>query len=194
MLWGTEDKQTADATPKLKVKTRATVADNRDPKTQRQGPNEHAIRSAEAPIAVNASSINLFASMFSSFGEAQGPTKWKALVATLTDAGLTAIHTGGSVVTFAHESTGAIAVREPHPDPEVSVIKLRWVGKRLRKWLAGMQTALFCVHDGVSIYVSLSKINDRDMVQFHLLRPNTIIDALHLCLMGRDFGSNLDGV
>ena len=134
--WTTSTKTEAFQTSqtKSKVKTRPSEVDSIAEQTKVLKLDTDELASKEETIAVRESSLNIFMRMFSPHAEAQAPVKWKALVAALSDAGLSTMHNGGSVVTFAHESKGTIAIHEPHPGTEVDFAQLRWIGKRLEKW------------------------------------------------------------
>ncbi|KAK3615326.1 hypothetical protein LTR22_027479 [Elasticomyces elasticus] len=86
-------------------------------------------------IFVARGSKGVLTRMFAGYGEATGMMKWDEVAAALVDAGVSAVHTGGSAVTFTHAdaSKGSIVFHRPHPDPTLSTIRLRSMGKRLGK-------------------------------------------------------------
>lgn len=122
------------AQPKLKIKTRPTNPNSIGTELDRLQVENDAPRPEQDRLAVSGDSIRVFDRMFSAYSEAKGPVKWEQLVSALTDAGLSVTQRGGSAVTFLHESRGSIVVHRPHPDPNVDSIRLRSMGKRLRKW------------------------------------------------------------
>lgn len=97
--------------------------------------------SSPVRIAVKTPSMDIFASMFSRAEPQQTRARWEDLVRAMADAGFSATHGGGSAVTFDDKQgqKGAITVHRPHPDSVLELIKLRAIGRRLTKWLAGVR-------------------------------------------------------
>lgn len=103
-----------------------TLALNQDSHAGRYESNR-AIR-----IAVKQDSLSIISKMFPTGAEGSTSVRWLQLVQALTDAGLVATEGAGSAVSFANEH-GSISVHKPHPDPVVDAIRLRGIGRRLRK-------------------------------------------------------------
>ncbi|KAK3686551.1 hypothetical protein LTR37_019721 [Vermiconidia calcicola] len=92
-------------------------------------------------VQVKAESFRIFTKMFPSDGqEAKGVEKWQQFVTAMVDAGCSAVHVGGSAVSFeqvAGISNGmkrTIVFHKPHPELNIDAKMLQIVGKRLRKW------------------------------------------------------------
>ncbi|KAK4904696.1 hypothetical protein LTR49_025899 [Elasticomyces elasticus] len=126
------------------------------PKTRRENSFELATHLNTLQLEANQETIapdNIFVArgskgvltrMFAGYGEATGMMKWDEVAAALVDAGVSAVHIGGSAVTFTHADAlkGSIVFHRPHPDPTLSTIRLRSMGKRLGKWF-GWDTNYF---------------------------------------------------
>ncbi|KAK4553212.1 hypothetical protein LTR86_009742 [Recurvomyces mirabilis] len=89
-------------------------------------------------ISVNAESIRTFAKMFPGNAESayKGIVKWQQFVTAMVDAGCSAKHIGGSMVSFevpeGVRQAGRIVFHKPHPEQEVDLMMLRAMGKRMR--------------------------------------------------------------
>ncbi|KAK5123146.1 hypothetical protein LTR85_003344 [Meristemomyces frigidus] len=136
--WGKEANGT-DTVPqrKSKVKTRpptandgATSITGTEMTLEDDRPSQH----TRARIAVEAESLALFGRMYSLQSGPEGTVRWEALVGALTDAGLTAVHGGGSATTLKDKEKGSVVLHKPHPEPTVNMVMLRSTGKRLAKW------------------------------------------------------------
>lgn len=90
-------------------------------------------------ISVKAKTVELFQQMFSSNELLQKQRDWDDLVAAMVDAGCSAVHSGGSAVTFEDQSSGdkkaSIVLHKPHPETTIYPIMLRSIGQRLFKRL-----------------------------------------------------------
>ncbi|KAK3716364.1 hypothetical protein LTR37_006514 [Vermiconidia calcicola] len=134
----TEPLRETVAPPKIKPKTRPSTEPALLPRIDEQAvPDEEQPLPVQPAIPVSPKSAQLFAQMFSPSEHRMGSVKWEDLVAAMVDAGCSATHRGGSVVTFKDERNGMglITVHKPHPDPSVPPIMLKRIGKRLNKWL-----------------------------------------------------------
>jgi predicted RNA binding protein YcfA (HicA-like mRNA interferase family) len=120
---------------KLKVKTRPDLtAPAIESPNNGQNRDNSDRTSHHHSIPVSAESLRIFQRMFSTKTDDRD-TKWLDLVSALVDAGFKGIHTGGSAVTFTHEKQGgAITIHRLHPDPTMTAIRVRRLGKRLSKW------------------------------------------------------------
>jgi hypothetical protein len=130
-------RKTLSPSKKTKVKTRPEVAkvEKNKPSIARNDDKNDRIPSADIDtVAVTTESLEVFQRMFAVAPEDRD-TKWLDFVSALVDAGFTGTHNGGSAVTFTHgKEGGAIAVHRRHPDPTISLIRLRRLGRRLSKW------------------------------------------------------------
>ncbi|KAK5717499.1 hypothetical protein LTR17_016033 [Elasticomyces elasticus] len=116
-VWGADVAFQSIDSLKVKVKTRSE-----DPNevTEQLGAvqlNEED-QVAGPTIAVKRENLSIFSRMYAVCGEAKADIKWPDLAAAFVDAGLSAVHTGGSAVTFKHPTEGAIVFHRPHPDPK----------------------------------------------------------------------------
>ena len=115
-----------------------------EPVDAEQGPEINAPQTPATPalplIPVKLNSLAVFMKMFPAGDAAEdfgGKTRWQDLVIAMADAGFPASSGSGSEVSF-HDTRqgegGHIVFHCPHPDPEVTDIKLRSLGKRMSKW------------------------------------------------------------
>ncbi|KJX93267.1 hypothetical protein TI39_contig4345g00002 [Zymoseptoria brevis] len=144
-MWGPDapESKTAVAFGRTKPKTRpaeAVLQDISNEETVRRG-----ISAIKTPfgglqdrIPVNTNSLRVLAMLFG-VGKSKATVKWQEIVTALTDAGMVAMNSGGSAVTFkllSESDSGSprIVFHKPHPDPGVCLIQQLWMGKRLNKW------------------------------------------------------------
>ncbi|KAK4918306.1 hypothetical protein LTR49_013856 [Elasticomyces elasticus] len=132
-VWGAEAAYPARNDAVTKVKTRSQHVKETNAQLEAVKLNE-ADETTRPTIPVNCANLNIFTRMYGMWGEAKKDVKWPDLAAAFVDAGLSAVHIGGSAVTFRHPTKGAIVFHRPHPDPGVKPVWLRTMGKRLKKW------------------------------------------------------------
>ncbi|KAK5722408.1 hypothetical protein LTR15_005638 [Elasticomyces elasticus] len=132
-VWGAEAAVQSIESVKIKVKTRSEGANDIAEQLNAVQLNEDN-QATGTLIAVKHQTFSIFTRMYAVCGEAKADIKWPDLAAAFVDAGLSAVHAGGSAVTFRHPTEGAIVFHRPHPDPNVKPVWLRTMGKRLNKW------------------------------------------------------------
>jgi hypothetical protein len=91
---------------------------------------------AKETVVVSSKSMHVFRCMFASDEDARGFTKWEDFARAMIDAGCSAVHSGGSAVTFTNDMhhKGSVAVHRLHPDPSLPPTLLKDIGNRLHKW------------------------------------------------------------
>ncbi|KAK5675120.1 hypothetical protein LTS10_012194 [Elasticomyces elasticus] len=132
-VWGTEAASTAPNKAKTKIKSRSQNVKEIVGQLEAVKLNK-ADETTRPTIPVKCANLNIFTRMYGMCGEAKKDVKWPDLAAAFVDASLSAVHTGGSAVTFRHPTEGSIVFHRPHPDPSVKPVWLRTMGKRLNKW------------------------------------------------------------
>ncbi|SMR62300.1 unnamed protein product [Zymoseptoria tritici ST99CH_1E4] len=144
-MWGpdTRESKTAVALGRTKPKTRPAepvLQDISNEQTVRRGTNaiETPVGGLQDRIPVNTNSLRVLAILFG-VGNSKATVKWQEIVTALTDAGMVAMNSGGSAVTFkmlskSDSGSPRIVFHKPHPDPAVDSITQLWMGKRLNKW------------------------------------------------------------
>jgi HicA toxin of bacterial toxin-antitoxin, len=161
-FWGTTATETLGPgqeaqKKKTKLKSRPQKTDLKADKTPTTTPEQQgridtsSIKedTSTCPMTINVKPENhkVFMTMYPSKDAAEKPTKkslldWRKFVGAMTDAGFSASGSGGSAVTFAHETGGRIIFHRPHPIAKVDPTMLAWFGKRLKKWF-GMDRTCF---------------------------------------------------
>lgn len=129
-----------DPKPKLKVKTRPLEATgirlSNGVANVRLVDQQVGGASTVETIGVKPKTMNFFKQMFSC-EELHQQHDWDHLVAAMIDAGCSAVHNGGSAVTFedVRNRKGSLILHKPHPKTTVYPIMLRSIGYRLTKRL-----------------------------------------------------------
>lgn len=147
-VWGSAtETRRQSLTPREKVKTRRSLAENEVPSLRRLSLHDSATSATDddsqdhteedPKIEVNSISLDLFHRMFTPIACAKGTAsvKWDDFVAALMDAGCTSKQAGGSAVTFMHPGDGmsAVVIHRPHPDPSINPIMLGSLAKKFGK-------------------------------------------------------------
>jgi hypothetical protein len=121
-----------------KVKSRPTTVVTGQIQTVIQpGKQQH----NQSVIKVKAESLRILLRLFPSTNEKEfkGKINWQQFVSAMVDAGCSAMHNGGSAVTFGNVQNvndgkeGTIVFHKPHPNRELELPELRINGKRLRR-------------------------------------------------------------
>ena len=137
--------------PKAKIKSRpqSTVVDAVASRAVSSSITDSTPPTSHIQIGVNAKSVRLFRRMFSTFEPSQGRLDWQDLLAAMVDAGCSALHSGGSAVTFQDEKNkkGSIVLHKPHPETTIDHIMLKTIGKRLTKWFGWVEDTFIAAKD-----------------------------------------------
>ncbi|KAK5694003.1 hypothetical protein LTR97_009621 [Elasticomyces elasticus] len=127
-VWGAEAAVQSIESVKIKVKTRSEGANDIAEQLNAVQLNEDN-QATGTLIAVKHQTFSIFTRMYAVCGEAKADIKWPDLAAAFVDAGLSAVHAGGSAVTFQAPNGGRHRLPPASPKPECEASLVEDYGK-----------------------------------------------------------------